>query len=426
LGYNSYPGGKMSKTTTVILGGGFGGISAANALRQLLTAGHEIVVIDESSRFHVGAGKTWIMLGERTYDQVSQSRVALLAPGIRFVEAKIQSIGLSNRTVSLESGSLNWDFLVIALGADLNPAKVPGLAEATHTFYTVEGAQRLKVVLERFSGGDLAILIPKVPFKCPPAPYEAALLLHHAFERRGLAGKVRLAIYTAEGAPMATAGPEMGQYIKEELAQRAIAFFPQRSTSRVDGSAQSVVFEDGSEARYDLLIAIPPHEAPQVVRDAQLTNQSGWIPVDPRTLQVKQPPDTRDVYVDRRCYDRSVARSLQAGHRVVAAEGGGVRRGAWPDRRTPDRRKNTGPNARRGLRREGILLSGNRRTSRSEGRRFIFRTAASSHAKADSGRSAIPRQARLGRTPPAPDPVKVSGPTVVQQTSQGAPPNLIP
>lgn len=286
----------MSKTTTVILGGGFGGISAANSLRRMLTAEHEIVVIDESSRFHVGAGKTWIMLGERTYDQISQLRVALLAPGVRFVEAKIQNIGLSNRTVSLESGSLNWDFLVIALGTDLNPAKVPGLAEAAHTFYTVEGAQRLKVVLERFSGGDVAILIPRVPFKCPPAPYEAALLLHHAFESRGLAGKARLAIYTVEGAPMATAGPEMGQYIKGELAQRAIAFFPQRSASRVDGTAQRVVFEDGSEARYDLLIAIPPHEAPKVVRDAQLTNQSGWIPVDPQTLQVKQPPDAREVY----------------------------------------------------------------------------------------------------------------------------------
>jgi len=286
----------MSATTTMILGGGFGGISAANSLRRLLTAEHEIVVIDESSRFHVGAGKTWIMLGERTYDQISQSRVALLAPGVRFVEAKVQSIGLSNRTVSLQSGSLNWDFLVIALGADLNPARLPGLGEAAHTFYTVEGAQRLKVVLERFSGGDVALLIPRVPFKCPPAPYEAALLLHHAFASRGLAGKTRLAIYTAEGAPMATAGPEMGQYIKGELAQRAIAFFPQRSMSRVEGTAQRVVFEDGSEARYDLLIAIPPHEAPKVVRDAQLTNQSGWLPVDPQTLQVKQPPDAREVY----------------------------------------------------------------------------------------------------------------------------------
>jgi len=280
----------------VILGGGFGGISAANSLRRLLTAEHEIVVIDETSRFHVGAGKTWIMLGERTYEQVSESRLALLAPGVRFVEAKVQNIGLSDRTVSLGSESLKWDFLVIALGADLNPASVPGLAEAAHTFYTVEGAQRLKLALERFSGGEVAILIPKAPFKCPPAPYEAALLLHQAFERRGIGGKARLSIHTVEGTPMATAGPEMGQYIKGELAQRAIAFFPQRATARVDGTANRVVFNDGSEAQYDLLIAIPPHEAPKLVRDAQLTNQSGWIPVDPLTLQVKQPTDATEVY----------------------------------------------------------------------------------------------------------------------------------
>lgn len=286
----------MSATTTVILGGGFGGISAANSLRRLLADEHEVIVIDDTPRFHVGAGKTWIMLGERTYEQVSQSRRALLAPGVRFVEARVQEIGLSDRRVSMGGESLNWDYLVVALGANLNPASVPGLAEAAHTFYTVEGAQRLNLALDRFAGGDVAILIPRAPFKCPPAPYEAALLLHEAFERRGLGGKARLSIHTVEGTPMATAGPEMGQYIKGELAQRSIAFFPQRVTERVDGAARRVLFSDGSEARYDLLIAIPPHEAPKVVRDAQLTGPSGWIPVDPKTLQVRQPTGATGVY----------------------------------------------------------------------------------------------------------------------------------
>lgn len=185
---------------------------------------------------------------------------------------------------------------MIALGADLDLTKVPGLAEAAHTFYTVEGAQCLKPVLERFSGGDLAILISKVPFACPPAPYEAAILLHHAFESRGLADRVRLAIYTAEGAPMPTAGPDMGQYIRGELAARGIGFHPLKTTARVDGAARRVLFEDGSEARYDLLIAIPPHEAPKLLRDAQLTNPSGWIPVDPRTLRVKARPEVGELY----------------------------------------------------------------------------------------------------------------------------------
>ena len=286
----------MAATTTLILGGGFGGISAANSLRRLLPSEHGVVVIDKSSHFHVGAGKTWIMLGERTYEQISEPRAALLAPGVRFVEARVLGLDLSNRTVSMENNTLQWDHLVIALGADLDLTKVPGLAEAAHTFYTVDGAQRLRAVLERFPGGDLAILIPKVPFMCPPAPYEAAMLLHHAFESRGLADIARVAIHTAEGAPMPTAGPEMGQYIKGELARRGIAFHPQKTTVRVDGAAQRVLFEDGSVVRYDLLIAIPPHEAPTLVRDAQLTNQSGWIPVDPPTLRVKTRPEVGELY----------------------------------------------------------------------------------------------------------------------------------
>lgn len=285
----------MTATTTLILGGGFGGISAANTLRRLLPGEHAITVIDSSSRFYIGAGKTWIMLGDRTYEEVSRPRTELLDPGVRFLEANIAGLDLSQRTVATDREALRWDRLVIALGADLNLDRVPGLAAAAQTFYTVEGAQRLKPVLERITGGEIALLIPKVPFKCPPAPYEAAILLHHALESRGLAGKARIAIYTAEGAPMATAGPEMGQYIKGELSRRGIGFHPLKTVTKVDGSARRIVFEDG-EAPYDLLIAVPPHEAPKVVRDAQLTGPSGWIPVDPKTLQVKSPSGASGVY----------------------------------------------------------------------------------------------------------------------------------
>ena len=277
----------MSSETTVILGGGFGGIAAANALRRLAPKDHAIVVVDRAQRFHVGAGKTWIMLGERTFEQISQARTALLDAGVRFLQADVAAIDLANRKVVTSAETLVWDYLVIALGADLNEAGVPGLAEAAHTFYTVAGAERLRPVVERFAGGDLVILIPKTPFKCPPAPYEAAMLLHHTFERRSLAGKARIAIYTVEGAPMATADPEMGNHIKAELAQRSIAFHPQRKPVRVDAAARRIAFEDGSEAGFDLLISVPPHEAPKVVRDAGLVGASGWIPVDPRTLEVK-------------------------------------------------------------------------------------------------------------------------------------------
>lgn len=176
----------MTATSTLILGGGFGGISAANTLRRLLSPEHAITVVDQSERFYVGAGKTWIMLGERSFEQISQARRALLDPGVDLAEAEVLGIDLANRTVATASGTLAWDHLVIALGADVNLGKVPGLAEAAQTFYTVAGAEKLRDALAQFAGGDVVMLIPKAPFKCPPAPYEAAMLLHAAFESRGM------------------------------------------------------------------------------------------------------------------------------------------------------------------------------------------------------------------------------------------------
>ncbi len=276
----------MTATTTLILGGGFGGISAANTLRRLLGPEHVITVVDPSDRFYVGAGKTWIMLGERSFEQISQARRDLLDTGVALVQAEVVGLDLPNRGAATSAGPLGWNHLVIALGAELSLERVPGLA-AAHTFYTVEGAERLRGELERFDGGDVVILIPKLPFKCPPAPYEAALLLAEAFERRGLADRARIAIHTVEGVPMATAGPEMGQWIKAALAERGIGFHPQRVPARVDAEGRRVIFEDGGEAAYELLIAVPPHTAPRVAREAGLTNAAGWIPVDPETLRVR-------------------------------------------------------------------------------------------------------------------------------------------
>jgi len=284
------------RTTTLILGGGFGGLAAANTLRELLSSDHEIVVVDQGRDFQVGAGKIWLMLGARRYAEMARPRADVLADGVRSIQTTVRSLDFARHTVATDQGTLGWTYLIIALGANLNLASVPGLADAAHTFYTVEGAQRLKGALDAFTGGAVVLLIPRVPFKCPPAPYEAAILLHHAFADRGLADKTRLAIYTTEGAPMATAGPEMGQYIRDELAQRGIGFHPQRTVRHVDGAARHVAFADGTTVPYDLLIAVPPHEAPAVVREGHLTDPSGWIPVEPRTLQVTSVAGADGVY----------------------------------------------------------------------------------------------------------------------------------
>lgn len=285
----------MAASTTLILGAGFGGIITANALRRQLPPDHRIVLIDKVPTFHFGATKPWVMLGHKTAAEVSHRRDALEKRGIEFLQAEVRHIDLAKGEITTERGTQRGDYLVIALGADYDMSAVPGLA-AAHEFYTLDGAARLRDALRDFRQGDLAVIVPRAPFKCPPAPYEAAMLMHHALKEKGWRGGVRIALYTVEGAPMATAGAEIGKFIRDQLASRDIGFHPSRKTVSVDGDRRSVAFEDGSEARFDLLVAIPPHVAPKAVREAGLTNPSGWVPADPRTLKIARESAFRAVY----------------------------------------------------------------------------------------------------------------------------------
>lgn len=268
---------------TLILGGGMGGVATALALRERLGREHGIRVIDRDDRFTVAAAQTWVMTGSATSDQVTRSRSAgLRDKGIEYVEGAVTRIDPAARQVETSAGRFSADFLVVALGAELRMDRVPGLAEAADTFYTLEGAARLAEKLRGFKNGRVVVLIPKLPFKCPPAPYEAALLL-----RSFLGERVEVQMYTVEPAPMAAAGPTMGQLLREKLAETNVGYFPAHQVKAVRAADREIDFENGARAAYDLLVAVPPHEAPAVVREAGLAAEGGWIPVEPATLKTR-------------------------------------------------------------------------------------------------------------------------------------------
>lgn len=277
----------MIKKRIIILGGGIGGQAAANRLRSLLDRHHEITIIDKNESFAFPPSFLWLMTGDRKPEQISRKTSQLVRPGIEVIQAEVRRIGVASRFVETENKRLDYDYLIIALGAELAPEIIPGLAEAAHTFYTIEGAKRLHDTLKEFKGRILAIVVSALPYKCPGAPHEASMLFDDFFRKRGLRDKVDIHLFTPEPQPMPVAGPKLGEEVKQMLKAKGIHFHPLHKLTSVNPQARELIFEGKEKVGYDLLAAIPPHRGPNIIREAGLANEAGWIPVDRATLATR-------------------------------------------------------------------------------------------------------------------------------------------
>lgn len=272
--------------TVAILGGGWGGLVAAHLLRDLLDDEHRLIVVERSETFALRVSNLWLMTGERPNpDHVRRPMAALKRKGIEWLHADVLGIDPGSCTVSTSAGDLNPDHLIIALGADSDLDPVPGLATSAYDLYDANAAANLKLALDEFRGGRVVLLVAGVPFRCPAAPYEAAMLVEATTRQRGLREQVSISLYTPEKQPMPVAGSAIGSAVAGMLAAKGIDFHPGRTVSQVDADARVVRFDEG-EVPFDLLIAVPPHRAPRVVVDAGLTDSTGYIPVHPQTLEI--------------------------------------------------------------------------------------------------------------------------------------------
>ena len=274
----------MAGHTVVVLGGGTGGVVAARRLRRELAAEDRVVVVERDPVYRFAPSFLWVLTGERQPEQISADLRRLRRRGIELVEAEVRAIDSDARLVETSNGTIAYDRLVVALGAELAPGLLPGFEDAAQNVYTLNGALAAGRALEGFDGGRVAVLVSRLPYKCPAAPYETALLAEALLRRRGVRDRSSVDVYTPEPFPMPTAGPATGEAVRGILASRGIGFHPEQAVERIEPGARELVRADGERVPFDLLLGVPPHRAPAVLGEGALAGETGYVPVDRQTL----------------------------------------------------------------------------------------------------------------------------------------------
>jgi sulfide:quinone oxidoreductase len=273
----------------LILGGGFGGLTVAQHLRMLLPPEHHIVVVEKKNFFYMCAFNMRLISGEMKHPHEGERDLSKLASkGIDWVHAEVDKIDPQGKRVHTSSGTLEGDYIIIALGAEKLPDSIPGFAESAYNLTDAFGALQLRKALDEFESGRIVVLVCSTPYSCPGAPCEAAFLADSTSRSKENRQRVEIAIYTPEVRPLPSAGTEMGQAVLGMLKERNIEYHAQQKVQRIDNNTHKIIFE-GGEVSFDLLVGVPPHATPRVVREAGLTDETGWVPVDLQTLKTPYP-----------------------------------------------------------------------------------------------------------------------------------------
>ncbi|CCH86248.1 FAD-dependent pyridine nucleotide-disulphide oxidoreductase [Modestobacter italicus] len=271
----------------MILGAGFGGLELSARLAEDLADDVRVTLIDQNDSFIFGFAKLDVMFGRRGPDEVRLFYRDIAKPNVQFRQETVLSIDPQARRVRTDRATYDADILVVALGADLDPGATPGLVEGGHEFYSTQGAESVANVLPSFQAGVAVIGVLGPVFKCPPAPNEAALMLHDYLSERGVRDAVTIHLVNPLGSPIPVS-EETSAAIVSMLAERGIEHWPSSQVERLDPAAKVAHLADGRRLPFDLFLAVPVHRAPAVVLDAGLT-EDGWIPVDPATFATRFP-----------------------------------------------------------------------------------------------------------------------------------------
>jgi sulfide:quinone oxidoreductase len=274
----------------VILGAGFAGLELASRLSDSVADEIDVTLIDQADAFTFGFSKLDILFGGKAPEAVRIPYSEIAKKSVDFRQERVTSIDAATRHVTTDKGSYDADVLVVALGAGYDSAATPGFVEGGHDFYTIAGAERMRDALPSFESGTILIGILGQPFKCPPAPFEGALLLHDHLTVRGIRESAEIRVIGPMAAPVPITA-EVSQAFLDALHARDIGYVASNRVIELDVAHKQAVLESGDRLSYEMFVGIPIHRVPDVVIEAGLT-VDGWVAVDRTNLMTPFP----DVY----------------------------------------------------------------------------------------------------------------------------------
>jgi len=275
------------KKHVLILGAGFAGLELATRLSETLEDAVRVTLLDRNDSFVFGFSKLEVMLGRQSAADVRMYYRDIAKAGVEFRQETVVAIDPTTRRVTTDAGSYDADFLVVAMGADYDMEATPGLEAGGFEYYTVAGAERLRDALADFDGGRVLVSVLGQPFKCPPAPFEGAFLLHEYFTQRGIRDSVQMTSTFPMQRPVPVTG-EVSQLFRDALAARGIEELPEHTVARIDPATRTARLARGGTLPYDLFVGIPIHQAPDPLAASGLA-EDGWVPVDQANLRTQFP-----------------------------------------------------------------------------------------------------------------------------------------
>lgn len=268
----------------VVLGAGIGGLVVAKKIRQKLPAGNQVILIEKRLRQYFQPSLYWLMIGERKERDIYRNLAGVFPPGLEFIhDEALEIIPVTKKIILKNREPITYDILVVATGTESDPAVFPDLTGVGHNLHTLEGIKGLCAGLNIFTGGEIAIVKTSVPDLCPTALYEAAILLNSLLIKRGLKGQYQLTIYTPQERPLIEVSSDLNKCISKEMDRHQIRVKTACQFEGIDPAAQKLKFT-GFTAPYDLLLYAPVYKGQTVIRNSELGDESGWMPVDPQYL----------------------------------------------------------------------------------------------------------------------------------------------